>query len=74
MKKMKIPKLGFLELNHDLKNHTHPPNNFNIKYELIKNIFVSVDLNDKKLYVDMSEEGRNNYIPHILFYKKIKYM
>ena len=71
---MKIPKLGFLELNHDLKNHTHPPNNLNIKYELIKDIFVSDDLNDKKLYIDMSEEGRNNYISHILFYKKIKYM
>ena len=69
MKKMKIPKLGFLELNHDLK--------IILTHQIIlilKDIFVLDDLNDKKLYVDMSEEGRNNYISHILFYKKIKYM
>ena len=63
-----------IEKNIDLKNYMYLPNNFNIKYELIEVFFVYDDLNDKKLYVDILENERSNYIPYILFYKKINTM
>ena len=63
-----------IEKNIDLKNYMYLPNNFNIKYELIEVFFVYDDLNDKKLYVDILENERSNYIPYILFYKKINNM
>ena len=63
-----------IEKNIDLKNYMYLPNNFNIKYELIEVFFVYDDLNDKKLYVDIMENERSNYIPYILFYKKINTM
>ena len=50
------------------------PNNLNIKYELIEVLYVLDDLDDKKLYVDISEKDRNNYIPYIIIYKKINDM
>ena len=70
----KYIKFNEIEKNIDLKNHMYLPNNFNIKYELIEVLYVLDDLDDKKLYVDISEKDRNNYIPYIIFYKKINDM
>ena len=67
----KYIKFNEIEKNIDLKNHMYLPNNFNIKYELIEVLYVLDDLDDKKLYVGISEKDRNNYIPYIIFYKKI---
>ncbi len=70
----KYIKFNEIEKNIDLKNHMYLPNNFNIKYGLIEVLYVLDDLDDKKLYVDISEKDRNNYIPYIIFYKKINDM
>ena len=70
----KYIKFNEIEKNIDLKNHMYLPNNFNIKYELIEVLYVLDDLDDKKLYVGISEKDRNNYIPYIIFYKKINDM
>ena len=74
IKSKKYIKFNEKEKNIDLKNHMHLSNNFNIKYELIKVFYVFDDSNDKKLYVDVSENESNNYIPYIIFYKKINDM
>ena len=39
------------------------------KYELIKVLYVFDDLNDKKLYTDIPDDEKNNYIPYIIFYQ-----
>ena len=39
------------------------------KYELIKVLYVFDDLNDKKLYTDIPDNEKNNYIPYIIFYQ-----
>ena len=70
----KYIKFNEIQKNIDLKNHMYLPNNFNIKYELIEVLYVLDDLDDKKLYVGISEKDRNNYIPYIIFYKKINDM
>ena len=70
----KYIKFNEIEKNIDLKNHMYLPNNLNIKYELIEVLYVLDDLNDKKLYVGISEKDRNNYIPYIIFYKKMNDM
>ena len=70
----KYIKFNEIQKNIDLKNHMYLPNNFNIKYELIEVLYVLDDLDDKKLYVDISEKDRNNYIPYIIFYKKMNDM
>ena len=70
----KYIKFNEIEKNIDLKNHMYLPNNLNIKYELIEVLYVLDDLDDKKLYVGISQKDRNNYIPYIIFYKKINDM
>ena len=67
----KYIKFNEIEKNINLKNHMYLPNNLNIKYELLKVFYVLDDSNDKKLYVDISKQNRNNYIPYIIFYKKM---
>ena len=39
------------------------------KYELIKVLYVFDDLNDKKLYTDIPDIEKKNYIPYIIFYQ-----
>ena len=38
-------------------------------YELIKVLYVFDDLNDKKLYTDIPDNEKKNYIPYIIFYQ-----
>ena len=67
----KYIKLNEIEKNIDLKNHMNLTNNLKIEYERIKVLYVFNDLNDKKLYVDVPNNEKNNYIPYIIFYKKL---
>ena len=65
--------LNSIEENIDLKNYLINPNNLeNNEYELIKVLYVFNDINDKKLYIDIPENEKNNYIPYIIFYEKRK--
>ena len=70
----KYIKLDEIEKNIDLKNHMYLTNDLKIKYELIEVLYVFKDLNDKKLYVNVPNNERNNYIPYIIFYKKLNDM
>jgi len=61
-----------IEENIDLKNYLFNPNSLdNNKYTLIKSLYVFDDINDENLYVNIPQNKKNNYIPYIIFYKKI---
>ena len=49
----------------------YQPNELNIEYKLIKALYVFNDINDDKIYIDIPDNERNNYIPYILFYQKL---
>ena len=59
----------------DLKKHLYKINNKDsseYKYKLIKALYYFNDIEDNKLYVNIPEEEKNNYIPYAIFYKKNK--
>ena len=59
----------------DLKKHLYKINNKDsseYKYKLIKALYYFNDIGDNKLYVNIPEEEKNNYIPYAIFYKKNK--
>ena len=64
-------KLNSIEEKINLKSHMYQPNDLNIEYKLIKALYVFNDINDDKIYIDIPNNERNNYIPYILFYQKL---
>ena len=57
----------------DLKKHLLSVNNLEKnEYRLIKALYVYDELNDPNLYVDIPQGKENNYIPYIIFYRKMK--
>jgi hypothetical protein len=67
----KFIKLNSIEEKINLKSHMYQPNDLNIEYKLIKALYVFNDINDDKIYIDIPDNERNNYIPYILFYQKL---
>ncbi len=64
--------LNSIEENIDLKNYLLNKNSLDKnKYTLIKSLYVFDDINDENLYVNIPRNKKNNYIPYIIFYKKI---
>ena len=62
---------NLIKENIDLKAHLFNSNNIdNNKYELIKVLYVFNDINDENLYMDIPENEKKEYIPHIVFYIK----
>ena len=65
-------KLNSIDENFDLSQHLYKINNLESnKYKLIKTFYASFDSNDKLLYIDVPEKEKSNYIPNIIFYKKV---
>ena len=65
-------KLNSIDENFDLSQHLYEKNNLGSnKYKLIKTFYASVESNDKLLYIDIPEKEKSNYIPNIIFYKKV---
>lgn len=63
---------NLVEENIDLKKHMLPTNDAeSLNYKLIKALYLHDDQKDNKLYVNIPNEEKNNYIPYILFYKNI---
>ena len=61
-----------VEENIDLKNRVLQMNNTeSFKYKLIKALYLHDAQDDNQLYVDISNEEKNNYIPYIIIYQRI---
>ena len=61
-----------IDENIDVKKHLYKIDNLDSsKYKLIKALYLFNDIEDNKLYMDITDEEKNNYIPYALFYKKI---
>lgn len=59
--------------NIDLKSHLIGQKvSDNVNYELIKVLYMFDKENDNQLYYDINEDIKQNYIPYIMLYKKIK--
>ena len=67
----KFIKLNSIEEKINLKSHMYQPNDLNIEYKLIKALYVFNGIDDDKIYIDIPNNERNNYIPYILFYQKL---
>ena len=66
---------NYIDEDIDLKKHLYKINNSDsseYKYKLIKALYFFNDIEDNKLYVNIPEEEKNNYIPYAIFYKKNK--
>lgn len=46
-------------------------NTESFKYKLIKALYLHDAQDDNQLYVDISNEEKNNYIPYIIIYQRI---
>ena len=61
-----------VENNIDLKKHLKE--NVNVinktKYTLLKTLYVFKSDNDNKLYENIPNSDKNNYIPYLVFYKQ----
>ena len=66
----KYIKFDKIENNIDLKEHMYIPTQFNIKYKLLKALYVFNDSKDNNLYIDIPENEKIKYIPYIIFYQK----
>ena len=66
-------KFNVIEKTIDLKKHLLLVNGLEkYEYRLIKALYVYDDSNDPNLYVDIPQGKENNYIPYIIFYRKMK--
>ena len=65
-------KFNNIDQNIDLKDQLYQMNILDSsKYKLITTIYVFDDKEDNYLYVNIPNDENNNYIPYIIFYKKI---